>query len=137
MWALHFWGLQGLAMQGQTWEELVHVIKPAAKLVSKWLIENAIVQYRNNRTGVSGLLQVFRDDTGNVWQSRSLNDGRNWTDALPGPLISPDSKAKNFATFVLKNMMLWCKMQTQAAASIVTGRCRGGPTLSKCVISGP
>ena len=85
-------------MQGKTWQEAVHVIKAAVKSPkSKWLIENAIAPFQDNRTGTSGLLQIFRDDTGSVWQSYSLNDGQNWTDAVPGPLPSPDSKVSTCA----------------------------------------
>lgn len=83
-------------MQGKTWSMLASAIPPAANTpATQWLIENVIVRYRDTISGASSLLQTFRSNTSSLWQSRSFNDGRTWTAAVPGPITAPNTKVRS------------------------------------------
>ena len=53
-----------------------------------WLIENTVVPVSDD----ARLLQLFRTKAGNVFETKSVNGGRTWSDPLPTPLPNPDSK---------------------------------------------
>lgn len=80
-------------VQGRSWDKTTVAIKPARGTPSiSWLIENAIAPWEDQGNHSTGLLQIFRDKSGYVWQSTSTDEGATWSDARPGALIAPDSK---------------------------------------------
>ena len=80
-------------LQGQTWELVTDTIQPAADMPpTQWLIENVIVRYTAPGSNSSAMMQSFRSNSTNLWQSWSMDDGVTWTDAKPGRVRAPNSK---------------------------------------------
>ena len=77
-------GLIGSLDHGRTWQEWGNTVR----VNGTWLIENTVVPVSDD----ARLLQLFRTKAGNVFETKSVNGGRTWSDPLPTPLPNPDSK---------------------------------------------
>ena len=83
--ALAFWLVSD--DEGATWSEAANWYGLPAP-TRTGLQEPGVVE-----TAAGELLSFFRTDQGMQWESRSSDDGKNWTPPAPGPMKSPVSPA--------------------------------------------